>query len=716
MPFQIFRRHQRKMLAVLAILAMLGFVLSDALPSLLGVRGSRGTGQGGPDRTVITLYGRAVRESDLGRLASERGRANFALSQLAPYFRAETFGPTSTDAMVDAYILEYEAKKVGIPATPEIAKSWIFEQARQQHEFLRLLNRQIGPFNADAVAKGLQLIFEQSFKNQMSDVDFLQGVANQIRIAKVRDLIAPPLITPLDAFDAYEAAEVRVEARYAAFRAADFLDEVGEPTDAEATLRAFYDAHKSRVADPSRDGVGFRIPRRIKVEFLTLGINAIDALKQDIRSRPLAAEIRAEEAFDEEVARAFAADQERPGPLGDLPLPAFPFADDPTGTLTPPPLAFIERHVSQLVDRRVDELLVESVDLIFEGARDAIYDEVEKIDAQGVELKTGREVAVELPSLDQTITESGKKVFELLGPAAKLPEGIGFTRVGLTRLVADPTVARTLIGPDGVTPRWNDYFTLTGLDWSSLPVRRQTLSLLESRIGLEVPPISSTSTAFPDEALARGTGLFEPHEFTDSLGRRYLAVKTLDLPEVTPPFEKANRQVILAEWKLDRARTLAKDAAEALAKKVRDDKTGSPAEALDRLAIAEGKITTTTGQRVADDPLTAFAPIEASEATRDAIFALSTTGERRAGVAPDRTEDTYYVLALAAKRDRSLPPSAPPGETVNYENALNSLTFYRRPVDRETTEQVADSVMEYLREQAGVPPDWTPPEPMSGDG
>ena len=43
MPFEVFRRHQRKMLAMLAILAMFSFVLADSLPRLFG------TDYSGPD-------------------------------------------------------------------------------------------------------------------------------------------------------------------------------------------------------------------------------------------------------------------------------------------------------------------------------------------------------------------------------------------------------------------------------------------------------------------------------------------------------------------------------------------------------------------------------------------------------------------------------------------------------------------------------------------
>src|SRR3712207_6160552 len=42
MPFAVFRKHQRKLLAIFAILAMFGFVLSDSLVALVGGRNPSG--------------------------------------------------------------------------------------------------------------------------------------------------------------------------------------------------------------------------------------------------------------------------------------------------------------------------------------------------------------------------------------------------------------------------------------------------------------------------------------------------------------------------------------------------------------------------------------------------------------------------------------------------------------------------------------------------
>ena len=62
MPFAVFRKHQRKLLAIFAILAMFGFVLSDSLPALVGGRAGRG---GGNDPVVAKLNWKTVRYSDL---------------------------------------------------------------------------------------------------------------------------------------------------------------------------------------------------------------------------------------------------------------------------------------------------------------------------------------------------------------------------------------------------------------------------------------------------------------------------------------------------------------------------------------------------------------------------------------------------------------------------------------------------------------------------
>src|SRR3954453_9406769 len=98
MPFAVFRRHQRKLLAIFASLAMFGFVLADSLPRLL----SGGYGGPGTNPDIVTLYGRPIRQADVREMAAERPRANRFMAELSGFPGRPFFKQTTTRALVDA--------------------------------------------------------------------------------------------------------------------------------------------------------------------------------------------------------------------------------------------------------------------------------------------------------------------------------------------------------------------------------------------------------------------------------------------------------------------------------------------------------------------------------------------------------------------------------------------------------------------------------------
>ena len=123
MPFAVFRRHQRKLLAIFAILAMFGFVLADSLPRLL----SGGYVGGNGDPSWSTLYGKSIhaeRPQRDGRRAEPRqpvpGRALGAAlrRRRAPGLRRRHI----TRALVDALILQHEADALKMPDGPEVGQ------------------------------------------------------------------------------------------------------------------------------------------------------------------------------------------------------------------------------------------------------------------------------------------------------------------------------------------------------------------------------------------------------------------------------------------------------------------------------------------------------------------------------------------------------------------------------------------------------------------
>src|SRR4051812_4319897 len=126
MPFAVFRRHQRKLLAIFAILAMFGFVLADSLPRLLS-----GGNVSDANPVVVELYGRPVRGSEISEMAAQRSRASRFIAELIvmlgsrPVAPSQIFGDVTTRPIVDALILQHEANALGMPAGPEIARAWL---------------------------------------------------------------------------------------------------------------------------------------------------------------------------------------------------------------------------------------------------------------------------------------------------------------------------------------------------------------------------------------------------------------------------------------------------------------------------------------------------------------------------------------------------------------------------------------------------------------
>src|SRR5207253_3869950 len=113
-------------------------------------------------------------------------------------------------------------------------------------------------------------------------------------------------------------------------------------------------------------------------------------------------------------------------------------------------------------------------------------------------------------------------------------------------------------------------------------------AISSSRLGLSQDVARDRS--FADEALDPKTLLFSPIELSDTLGRRYLVWKVEDQPPRVPLLDEIRAQVVAA-WKLEQARPLARQAAEALAEKARKQGGDLPAVAGDRKVITTEPVT-----------------------------------------------------------------------------------------------------------------------------
>jgi peptidyl-prolyl cis-trans isomerase D len=622
MPFAVFRRHQRKLLAIFAILAMFGFVVADSLPRLL----SGGYAAGG-NPTVVEIYGRRIRRSDIKAMADQRNNANLFMFELTGVLlrrpAPQVFGELSTKSLVDAFILEHEADRLGMRASPEVARNWLkrlFGTAMTRELFEQLLAR---------------------FNKQVSGEQLLYDIANQLRISNVQKLIGPPQITPFDIFQTYRDQNERVSVRAVGFPVEDFVSKVGEPTSAE--LQAYYAKYKDVLPDPNRPTPGFKVPRRIQVEVLSLDG---EALLRTFKDKLTESELL---SYYENRKAEFKKPSELPDDV---------FQDAPE--LTPPQFqAFAdvrpflatslgeEKAQAEIVNkfgRIKDEVMIPFADKYLAAAEDIAESE-----------KAKRKPMATLPKLE-TLEDMATK------------EGLSYE---LSPLLTQDQAAQ--------------YGLVSGAE-----------------VGLTR---FSGGRKFVEELFETKSTLFEPIELTDATGRRFLVRKVEDQPPRVPSLDQIRPQVIAA-WKTEKARPLAKKAAEAYAEKAKA--AGGKIEG----EIVDGHPVITT------DPITKLQPgmpvpgqyFETGPPTPTEIPQLSGTGpvlrdayfsltEGAVEVAPNQPESIYYVLALSRRFPASFSVLySPNGDYYRYRAETQTDAMKKRELEW----------MNELRAQAGLKPDWTP--------
>ncbi len=483
MPFEVFRRHQSKLLAIFAILAMFGFVVSDSLPKLLN------PSMAGRDQPVATVFGKTVYRSSLNEMLEQRTLANTFVSELSPYAGRSMFGGTRDRDLVDAVILQHEADRLGLPANAEAGR-----------EFLRRITDD----------KMNSVIFEMllsRLNNRVSGEQLLADIANQVRLANVRRLLSAPLVTPYDVFRTYRDQNERVAAKLVEVPVDKFLAKIPEPTPSE--LRAEYDRYKDTLPDPTRETPGFKIPRQIQVEVLSIDGNA---LARGIRDKLTEQELKA--AYQSRKSEF----EERTELPNDL------FAGQPE--LTPPIIRPFEDVRPQL-----------AVALAEEKAQAEIVDKFTRIKDE-VLFPYYEDYAAALDEIEEA-KKTGSKTHKELPPPLELKDLA--QREGLNYEVS------RLLSRDQ-----EDQFG---------PIAGAEVGL--SRL--------SGGRRFIDDFFDPKKVLFEPEELTDLVGTRYLARKIKDVPPRVPSLDEVRSEVSLA-WKMAKARPLAEKAASELADQIKQKK------------------------------------------------------------------------------------------------------------------------------------------------
>jgi hypothetical protein len=625
MPFEVFRRHQRKLLAIFAILAMFGFVVSDSLPKLLSPSYS------GRDQPIVKLYGKTIYRSSLNQMLEERTLANAYVFELLRFInRFESpqyqtpFGGTKDRDLVDALILQHEADRLGLPAGPDAGR-----------EFLKKIT-------GNKMTRELFDLLLYRLNRQITGEQLLADIADQVRIANVRQILGTPLVTPYDVFRSYREQNERVSAKAVEVPVAKFLAQVAEPSAAE--IEALYNQYKDVLPDSARETPGFKVPRQIQFEILSIDGNAV---ARAIRDKLTEADLRT--AYENHKSEY----PQLPKPT-DLPVDLF--AGQPE--LTPPSLRSFDDVRNEL-----------SIALAEERAQAEITEKFGKI-KDDVLIAFSLSYAEALDEIEEAKKQGARKIPEL----------------------PTPTDLKELAQREGLNHEVTPLLSRAQAD------RYGQISSAE----LGVTKFSG-ERKFADEFFDPKKGLYEPEELTDPLGTRFLVRKLADVRAHVPPLEEVRTDVSLA-WKTAKARVAAEKAARDLAEdlKKKGGVIKETAVAGNRV-VSIPPVTRRMPNLLASrfDPGTPEeSPIPdvpyAGDEFRNAFFALE-PGE--VAVAANQPRTAFYVLTL----DRREPATfatlfAPNGDEFRYKMITRN----------QAARKLDDEWMAWLRRQAGLEPDWRP--------
>ncbi len=632
MPFAVFRQHQRKLLAVFAILAMIGFVLSDTLP-----RWMNSGGVNDKDLEVAELYGKKIHQSDLFEMRQKRQIANQFMSWADRFGNMNFFGGFTQAEMIDALILQHEADRLGIPDDAEFAKNWVQEQSQGMNAAL------------------FELILAR-FDRKISGEQLLTDVASQVRLLLARAEISMPITTPLDVFRNYRDQTERTTFKAVPYLAESYTGQVGEPTESE--VAELYEKYKDVLPDPTKSTPGFKVVRKVNVEFLQTDINQVAR-----RIKPTIPESELKKYYE-----AHKTDY----PL-DFELPVAIFAGAPE--LTPPRYIAFEFVRETIVETIAREKANEEIQETFGKIRDEVIDKFS--DAY-------HDVEDEIAEAKKDGSPTDKYVLPKLTDLTEIAQKYGLKRE-VTGLI-------------------------TRSEAETYPV------IFLARAGLS-PTKSTDAKTFADIIFGPKSQLFDSFEMNDFIGNCFLGRKIADEPAHVAELKDV-RDLVVRAWKLEKARPLAKKAAEEYAAKLKSlggqikELSVETRPVLEISSVTKlqpgpeipsqhpGLIPGRRGPAV----LTEIRQIpNAGTAILDSMFSLR-PGD--VAVETDLPQSTYYVIALEQR------------QPVTYQSLMGptgSLASYQGETEGNVFRKAVTEGMERLRTQAGYKPQNYPSEDKTKD-
>ncbi|NLX96581.1 MAG: hypothetical protein GXY83_10430 [Rhodopirellula sp.] len=272
-PFRVFRKHQKAMLVVLGLMAMIAFVF---LPILMDQMQTRSYA----DPVVVTTesYGDVTR-SEIGTMLSRRQALLGFLYQVQA--AVQQAGGQGTEAM-------RLSRQIGEATEENVVHSWLLTRKADDLGLAvddTAINAVLNSLTEQRVpTERIQQILGNSRMSQATLFDVLN---RELLALRLQDLFGVSLVgtTPAQAWDYFQRVNRKATVEVAAIPVARFTNGVSDPE--EATLREFFDKYKEDLPNPASPEPGFRVPRRIAVEYVKADyekvLQTVEVSDDDIR-------------------------------------------------------------------------------------------------------------------------------------------------------------------------------------------------------------------------------------------------------------------------------------------------------------------------------------------------------------------------------------------------------------------------------------------------
>jgi hypothetical protein len=250
-PFTVFRKHQKILIATLGLLAMIAFVFLGTIQQQMGGRAAK-------DPVVVSTkkYG-DITERRLHYMRAQRRQLFHVLQQAVAIAGGEPrwvmmqleniIGTADEEPIVNTWLIVQHAKQLGMRVNDKAVNDF----------FKALTGNRVSGEQLNQLLKRMD----------MSEAQFFDLMSDELLAINARQMFETSLkgIPPAQRWDYFQRLKREVTIEVAPVPVARYVDQVAEPD--EATLQAFFDEHKRRYADPASPEPGFRVPRKIALEY-----------------------------------------------------------------------------------------------------------------------------------------------------------------------------------------------------------------------------------------------------------------------------------------------------------------------------------------------------------------------------------------------------------------------------------------------------------------